>query len=104
MSSTVDSPSSITVIQRVKTNLDVEVVSDIIETFTSDVLHQMDLFHSQEITRDAVKASIEASCREFGDIFAGENPLYEPAPWHGPRLAGKILALVPGLPPNLSAS
>jgi hypothetical protein len=94
---TVDSPSLFPPSQKVKTILDAEVVSDIIETFTRDVLHHLDLFHSQETTRDAAMASIEASCKEFGDIFAGENPLYEPAPWHGPRLAGKILALVPGV-------
>ena len=97
MPSTVDSPSSFNANQNEKTNLDTEVVSDIIETFTSDVMHQLDLFHSQDSTRDAAMASIEASCKEFGDIFAGENPLYEPAPWHGPRLCGKILALVPGI-------
>ena len=94
---TVDSPSRSPQSLMTKTSLDVEVVSDIIATFTSDVLHQLDLFHSQDITRDAAMASIEASCKEFGDIFAGENPLYEPAPWHGPRLAGKVLALVPGV-------
>jgi hypothetical protein len=76
---------------------DINVIEDIVKTFTSDVMHQLDLFHSQETTRDAAMASIEASCKEFGDILAGENPLYEPAPWHGPRLAGKILALVPGV-------
>jgi hypothetical protein len=97
MTSTVDSPSLFPPNQKVKTSLDVKVVSDMIEAFTRDVLHQMDLFHSQDTTRDAAMASIEASCKEFGDIFAGENPLYEPAPWHGPRLAGKILATVPGV-------
>lgn len=97
MTSPVDSPSLFTPSLKAKTSLKVQVVSDMIEAFTRAVLHQMDLFHSQETTRDAAMASIEVSCKEFGDIFAGENELYEPAPWHGPRLAGKILALVPGV-------
>jgi hypothetical protein len=97
MTSTVDSPSFFPLTQKVKTNLDSEVVSDIIETFVRDVLHALDQFHSMELTREVAMAAIEASCKEFGDIFAGANPLYEPAPWHGPRLAGKILATVPGV-------
>jgi hypothetical protein len=76
---------------------DVAVLTDIIETFTRDVLHALDQFHSQDITRDEGMAAIEKSCKEFGDIFAGENPLYEPAPWHGSRGSGKIRATVPGI-------
>jgi predicted aconitase with swiveling domain len=97
MPSTVDSPSLFPPNQKVKTNLDVKVVSDMIEAFTRAVLHFMDQFHSRELTREAAMLAIESQCRIFGGVFAGENPAFEPAPWHGPRLAGKILALVPGV-------
>lgn len=75
---------------------DMNTVNSLVEHFVRAVLRTMDDFHAGKIERQAGIDAVEALCKEYGTIFAGNDERYQPAQWLGSRLAGRIMASVPG--------
>jgi hypothetical protein len=76
---------------------EVAVVSGLVHNFVTGVMQARHAFAAGTATREASLQDIEDWCFEMGHIFLGEDPSYQPAPWNGPRLAGRIRALIPGV-------
>jgi hypothetical protein len=75
---------------------DKKVVSRLVQDFVTFVLQTLDDFHAGKIGRDDGIAAIESKCMAYGGIFAGTDEAYQSAPWMGSRLAGRVMACVPG--------